>query len=87
MNALQRRHFLTALAAAGGGSLVGAAWAASHSKVKPGADAALIVVDVQNCFVTGGTLPVKDGPVLYLCTGKACQPPTSDELQVKESLR
>ena len=23
--------------------------------------AALIVVDVQNCFVTGGTLPVKDG--------------------------
>jgi nicotinamidase/pyrazinamidase len=28
---------------------------------KPGAKSALIVVDVQNCFVTGGTLPVKDG--------------------------
>ena len=29
--------------------------------MKPGAKSALIVVDVQNCFVTGGTLPVKDG--------------------------
>jgi nicotinamidase/pyrazinamidase len=29
--------------------------------LKPGADAALIVVDVQNCFVTGGTLPVAKG--------------------------
>ena len=27
----------------------------------PGADSALIVVDVQNCFVSGGTLPVKGG--------------------------
>ena len=31
------------------------------AKLKPGADSALIVVDVQNCFVTGGTLPVKQG--------------------------
>ena len=29
--------------------------------VKPDAKSALLVVDVQNCFVTGGTLPVKDG--------------------------
>ena len=29
--------------------------------LKPGADAALIVVDVQNCFVSGGTLPVAKG--------------------------
>ena len=35
--------------------------ARAADKVKPGADAALIVVDVQNCFVTGGTLPVKGG--------------------------
>ena len=35
--------------------------ARAAAKVKPGADAALIVVDVQNCFVTGGTLPVKGG--------------------------
>lgn len=27
----------------------------------PGADAALIVVDVQNCFIEGGTLPVPKG--------------------------
>ena len=29
--------------------------------IKPNAASALIVVDVQNAFVTGGTLPVKDG--------------------------
>ena len=64
MHVLPRRRFLSTLAAtasAGAGS--GWIWAAhaADSKVKPGADAALIVVDVQNCFVTGGTLPVKDG--------------------------
>ncbi len=31
------------------------------TKFKPGTHAALIVVDVQNCFVTGGTLPVAKG--------------------------
>jgi nicotinamidase/pyrazinamidase len=31
------------------------------ASVKPDANSALIVVDVQNCFVTGGTLPVKGG--------------------------
>ena len=31
------------------------------AKITPDAKSALIVVDVQNCFVTGGTLPVKDG--------------------------
>jgi len=29
--------------------------------IKPGSKAVLIVVDVQNCFVDGGTLPVKGG--------------------------
>ncbi|HZQ01670.1 MAG TPA: bifunctional nicotinamidase/pyrazinamidase [Reyranella sp.] len=29
--------------------------------IKPSATSALIVVDVQNCFVDGGTLPVKGG--------------------------
>ncbi len=33
----------------------------SVSKIKPAANAALIVVDVQNCFVEGGTLPVGKG--------------------------
>jgi hypothetical protein len=33
------------------------------------------------------TLPAKEGPVVYLCTGKACQPPTSEGAKVKEMLR
>ena len=37
----------------------GAALAAD--KIKPGASSALIVVDVQNCFLPGGSLAVKDG--------------------------
>ena len=30
-------------------------------KIKPSAASVLLVIDVQNCFVTGGTLPVKGG--------------------------
>jgi uncharacterized protein YyaL (SSP411 family) len=33
------------------------------------------------------TLPAKDGPVVYLCTGNACQPPAGDAAQVKEWLK
>jgi uncharacterized protein YyaL (SSP411 family) len=33
------------------------------------------------------TLPAKGGPVVYLCTGKACQPPANDAAKVKELLR
>ena len=58
MKLQQRRVFLQSLLA----SVAAAAlpvWAAG--KLKPGATAALIVVDVQNCFVTGGTLPVAKG--------------------------
>ncbi len=37
-------------------------WSArAAAGIRPDAASALIVVDVQNCFVTGGTLPVKDG--------------------------
>jgi len=55
----QRRRLLCGAAAL---SVLGAvpAWAADR-KIKPGATAALIVVDVQNCFIDGGTLPVKGG--------------------------
>ena len=31
------------------------------ASIKPDAKSALLVIDVQNCFVTGGTLPVKGG--------------------------
>lgn len=37
----------------------GAVFAAE--KIKPGPSSALIVVDVQNCFLPGGSLAVKDG--------------------------
>ena len=50
-----RRRLLLALAAAA------ALPARAQSKIKPDAKSVLIAVDVQNCFVTGCTLPVKDG--------------------------
>ncbi len=61
---MQRRSFFLQVGAAAGvcgafglhPSLVRAA-----EPIRPGAKDALIVVDVQNCFVDGGTLPVKDG--------------------------
>jgi len=33
------------------------------------------------------TLPAKDSPVVYLCTGTACQPPTSDAEKVRALLK
>jgi uncharacterized protein YyaL (SSP411 family) len=33
------------------------------------------------------TLPKKDDPVVYLCTGTACQPPTSDPEKLKTMLK
>jgi nicotinamidase/pyrazinamidase len=43
------------------GLLGGVGPAAAQAKTKPGAEDVLIVVDVQNCFVPGGTLPVNEG--------------------------
>ncbi len=62
MNGMQRRKFMLGLGSAGAGlALAGLAPGLRAALVKPGAKSALIVVDVQNCFVTGGTLPVKGG--------------------------
>ncbi|MBO0739936.1 MAG: bifunctional nicotinamidase/pyrazinamidase [Hyphomicrobiaceae bacterium] len=50
------------LAAAGGLSLasfIPSAWA--QGKIKPGPDSVLVVVDVQNCFLPGGSLAVAKG--------------------------
>ncbi len=33
------------------------------------------------------TLPAKDAPLVYLCSGAACQPPTSDAAKLREMLR
>jgi uncharacterized protein YyaL (SSP411 family) len=32
------------------------------------------------------TLPAKDGAVVYLCTGTACQAPTSDVAEIKKMM-
>jgi nicotinamidase/pyrazinamidase len=57
-----RRTFIAGFGAAGTGLLLGSfAPLLRAAPVKPDAKSALIVVDVQNCFVTGGTLAVKGG--------------------------
>ncbi|MGD0744314.1 MAG: thioredoxin domain-containing protein [Verrucomicrobiota bacterium] len=33
------------------------------------------------------SLPAKDGPVVYLCAGKGCQPPTNEAAKVRELLQ
>jgi nicotinamidase/pyrazinamidase len=59
MHNLSRRSFLSAAGGLSLASLVPAAFA--QGKIKPGPDAALIVVDVQNCFLPGGSLAVAKG--------------------------
>jgi nicotinamidase/pyrazinamidase len=56
---MQRRTILHAGAALGLAALSPQLFAAG--KVKPDGKSALIVVDVQNCFLEGGTLAVKGG--------------------------
>jgi len=59
MHDTQRRYLLKSTAAL---SLLGATGTLfAASKIKPNDKSALIVIDVQNCFVDGGTLPVKGG--------------------------
>ena len=55
---LSRRILLQSLAA---GAATASVPLMAAAKLKPGASAVLLVVDVQNCFVTGGTLPVAKG--------------------------
>jgi nicotinamidase/pyrazinamidase len=63
MTHLQRREVIIGLAAAAAfpASLVRTGAALAADKIKPTESSALIVVDVQNCFLPGGTLAVKDG--------------------------
>ena len=57
-----RRTLLKALASVGAVAAAGSpASLFAVAKITPAANSALIVVDVQNCFVSGGTLPVKGG--------------------------
>ena len=60
MRGCDRRDFLRGAAAAA--VVAGlASPARAQAKIRPGAQDVLLVVDVQNCFVPGGTLPVKEG--------------------------
>lgn len=59
---LNRRHLMLALGASvSAGMFAKAAVAQNAAKVSAGSKSVLIVVDVQNCFVPGGSLAVKDG--------------------------
>jgi len=61
---MQRRTILKSAAAFGLVSGLGLGLSTplfAAAKIKPAANSALIVVDVQNCFIEGGTLPVKGG--------------------------
>ena len=62
MHSITRRFLLKALSSAGLAAAAGSTLSVfAAAKITPTATSALIVVDVQNCFVTGGTLPVKGG--------------------------
>lgn len=54
-----RRSFLSAATAYSAAALAPPVFA--QAKIKPGPDDALVVVDVQNCFVPGGSLAVQKG--------------------------
>ncbi|HTO10475.1 MAG TPA: bifunctional nicotinamidase/pyrazinamidase [Candidatus Binatia bacterium] len=56
---MARRDVLKTAAAAAVVALASPALA--QTKIKPGPQDVLLVVDVQNCFVPGGNLPVKEG--------------------------
>jgi nicotinamidase/pyrazinamidase len=60
MPKIDRRRFLTtttALFALG----IAPRWVHAQTRITPGEDDVLAVIDVQNCFLPGGTLPVPDG--------------------------
>ena len=62
---LNRRRVLAGIGALGAASVVGAATkfsvAFARGAISPGENAVLLVIDMQNCFLPGGTLPVKGG--------------------------
>jgi nicotinamidase/pyrazinamidase len=58
---MDRRDFLIGL---GGSMLLSARFAAAASRIVPGASDVLLVIDMQNCFMPGGTLPVSNGDAI-----------------------
>ncbi len=60
MSTLYRREILTLLAGAVALAAV-PAMVRAQGRITPGDDDVLAVIDVQNCFLPGGTLPVPEG--------------------------
>jgi nicotinamidase/pyrazinamidase len=59
---VNRRQILAGLGAVGAfGALSAIVPGLANAAVKPGKNAVLLVIDMQNCFLPGGTLPVKGG--------------------------
>jgi nicotinamidase/pyrazinamidase len=61
MRQCDRRVFLGAIVVGGAFGIAPARLAQAAGKITPGARDVFIVIDVQNCFVPGGSLAVKDG--------------------------
>lgn len=60
MSLLRRRDFLR-VATTTAVLTTAPRWARAQARIKPGDEDVLAVIDVQNCFLPGGTLPVPDG--------------------------
>jgi hypothetical protein len=56
---------------------------AVHSVYQPNK---VVLGNTGSVEALAGTLPAKNGPVVYLCTGNSCQSPTQDAAQVREML-
>ena len=61
MMLIDRRRVILGFSALASAGLTGNPLALAQGKIKPSTDSVLLVVDVQNCFLPGGSLAVKDG--------------------------
>ena len=72
MNGIGRRQLVMAMGALACATLP-AARVLAQAKIKPDAHSVLIVVDVQNCFMPGGSLAVKQGDEVVPIINKLAQ--------------
>ena len=57
--------------------------AAVHASYQPGK---VVMGNTGAVEPFARTLPEKDGPLVYICTGTACQAPTRDPIRIREAL-
>ena len=57
---------------------------AAHSVYQPNK---IVLGNVGAVEEFSRTLPATDGPVVYLCTGRSCQPPTNQPAELRQLLR